>query len=348
MHRSTAGGCCLLASVLVVTALATMAAAELPEPIQPLPPIEADFGSAPVAAGGDPAFRLASDPPAYRTPEDVLATEVPPLPGPQLSEYKKSFFQKLSFTATEVLRDGDGGLGQFETELFAAFAVPAPTVEWPLLLSPTLEVTFLDGPDAVALPPRLYAAYLDLMWVPRLSERWLGILAVAPGWYSDFEGSADDAFRLTGRALVRYDWQPGRLQIVLGAVYVNRMDSPWIPAAGVIWKPNQDWNLELVFPRAKLARRIGWGLDYEHWVYLGGSFGGNDWSIQRPGNPAGPRDTLALRDWRLTLGWERKLDGGAGLAVELGYVFSRQYELASTGIEYDLDDTLLVRGIVAY
>jgi cell division topological specificity factor len=38
---------------------------------------------------------------------------------------------------------------------------------------------------------------------------------VAPGWYSDFEGTDPAWFRLTGKAIARYDWVPERLQLVL-------------------------------------------------------------------------------------------------------------------------------------
>lgn len=283
---------------------------------------------------------LASDPAEFVLPEDVLASTAP-----HLSAYKQGFFQKLSFTTTGILPDGSDGLGILETELFASFAVPAPTTNTPLVLTPTFSVDFIDQPAYAVLPSELYGLWLDLMWLPKFGSRATGILAVAPGWYSDFQDGWDDSFRLTGRALLRYDWIPDRFQLVLGTVYTNRMANRWIPAAGLIINPNPDLSMDLIFPRAKIARRTAWGLGFEHWLYLAGGFGGNDWTIIQPD---GSRDRLGLLDWRIALGWERKMHGGAGFHIEVGYVFSREIRFASQGETFRPDDTVLLRAGIAF
>jgi hypothetical protein len=313
--------------------------AQPPDSVRPLPPIDEETQLVAPARPGSAEWLFASDPSEYRSPNEVL-----PDPTSHLTSHKNGFFQKLSFTGTQVFQDGSDGLGMFETELFAAFALPAPTTETPLILMPTLETHFLSGPTYVALPPRLYTTYLDFLWLPKVGQRLQGMLSVAPSWYSDFAGD-DAGFRWTGRAIARYDWIPDQLQFVLGVLYLDRFDYEFLPVGGIIWKPNDDWDFELVFPKAKIARRLGWGPDFENWVYLGGSFGGNDWSIATPG---GVRELLIMKDWRLTLGWERKLNGGAGFSFEVGYVFQREFEFASTGAVYYPDDTLLLRGGLAF
>jgi hypothetical protein len=331
---------CWIAVWLGLLLLMGDASAQIAHPDGRLPPVEQITVEHVPFPTSEPSFLLASDPPEFRLPEDVLAA-----PEPHLSPYKQSFFQKLSFTVTGILTDGSDGLGILETELFAAFAMPAPTTQTPLILTPNLLVDFVDEPAYVALPSELYATFLDIMWLPKFGTRTLGILAVAPGWYSDFQDGSGDAFRLTGRALLRYDWQPDRLQLVVGAVYTNRMNSRWIPAGGVIFNPNPDLSMDLIFPRAKIARRTAWGLGFEHWVYLTGSFGGNDWAIAQPdGSP----DKLGYLDWRITLGWERKMNGGAGLHFEIGYVFAREIRFASTPDILNPDDTLLLRAGFAF
>jgi hypothetical protein len=334
----------LLPVVLLAAALGSPPAglAELPETIRRLPPIEAAPSLIPGAPIDPPALLLARDPAQFRAPEEVL-----PPQGPALTSHKQGFFQKLSYTGTQVFRDGSGGLGIFENEFFAAFALPAPTTDTPLVIIPALEWHLLDGPSYVDLPARLYATYLDFMWLPKVGDRLRGIVSVAPGWYSDFEGGdgGADEFRLTGRGIARYDCIPDQLQLVLGVVYLNRHHNKIIPAAGVIWKPSEDYNFELVFPKAKIARRLSWGPGFEHWVYLTGGFGGNNWSIL---GTTGDRETLIMKDWRVTLGWERKMNGGAGFLVEVGYVFQREIELPGRSVTYYPDDTLLLRGGFAF
>ena len=130
------------------------------------------------------------------------------------------------------------------------------------MIVPTLEVQFPDSPAYAELPATLYATYLDLIWLPRISPSLQGILSVGAGCYSDFAGE-DEGFRLTGRAIARYDWTPDRLQLVLGVLYINRYHTKLIPAAGVVWKPTDDLTFDLVFPQAKLARRLTLGPGFE-------------------------------------------------------------------------------------
>jgi len=321
-------------------AIAPTARAQSPEIIQRLPAIELEPATATDTSNIDPPFRLASDPPEYRSPEEIL-----PSVGPHLTANKTGFFQKLSLTGTHVFRDGSRGVGITEIEGFAAFALPAPTRKSPLVLLPTLQLSFLDAPNSPRLPAQLYATYLDFLWMPTVSERWKGMVSVAPGWYSDFEDGSDDGFRLTGRGIARYAWVPETLELILGVIYTNRLNNKVIPAAGLIWKPRDDLNYELVFPRAKIGRRLSWGMGFENWLYVAGGFGGNTWAI---GAPGGGQETLDMLDWRLTFGWERKMNGGAGARLEVGYVFGREVEFASTATEFKLNDTLLLRGVVVF
>lgn len=325
---------------LLVLLMTATSAADPPETIRRLPPIDVIPPSQIIPADDILLFLPASDPPEFRTPGDMF-----PPPQPHLQPHKKGFFQKLAFTTTAILPDGNDGLGILEMELLAAFAVPAPSPQTPLLLIPTLQVDFVDHPAEVVLPGTLYAGLIEFVWLPKLGARTLGVLAVAPGWYSDFRDGDSGAFRLTGRALARYDWQPDRVQLVLGAAYLNRVHSRWIPVGGVIWMPSADLHFELVFPQTKVARRTLWGRGFEHWIYLTGGFGGNDWAVVRPD---GSRDRLGLLDWRITAGWERRMDGGAGLHFEVGYVFSREIRFASADERFSPGDTLLLRAGIAF
>ena len=107
--------------------------------------------------------------------------------GPKLSAFKQGFFQKASLGATWLAKNGSDGLGIVESEAFVTVALPAPTTEWPILITPYVNIRSLNGPASTDLPPELYETYVDFMWVPRLSPRLLGIIAVTPSFYSDFQ-----------------------------------------------------------------------------------------------------------------------------------------------------------------
>ena len=88
-----------------------------------------------------------------------------------------------------------------------------------------------------------------------------------------------------------------------------------------------------MFPVPKLAHRIDCGPGYEDWVYVRGDYGGNTFAI----NSDPMIDRITLRDYRVLLGLERKLNGGAGFRIEVGYVMGRKIEFSSG--EAKADDT---------
>ena len=265
--------------------------------------------------------------------------------GPKLSAYKSGFFQKLSASGTWLPGMGSNQLGIVESEVFVTVALPAPTTEWPLLITPYLNVRTLDGPTTPDLPANLFEAYVDFMWVPRINDRWIGIIAVTPSVYSDFDGDHPDAFRWQGKGMARWDIVPDQLQLLFGVLYLNRENIRTLPAGGLIWKPNPDMNYELVFPRPKLAHRLRFGDTWEDWIYVAGEFGGNSFAVRRAD---GSEDMATLRDWRIMLGVERKRDGGAGQRLEFGYIFSRQVEYRSSTPDFNPDDTLMVRLVLMF
>lgn len=296
----------------------------------PPPPgwVAAEFASLAATLGSSPE----SEP---LDPGDVLTLETG-----RLASHRNGFFQKFSVTGAWLSGSGQDKLGIVETRSFVTVAVPLPTRDFPLLITPGFDVTSLDGPAWPDLPPQLYDAYLDLMWLPKLSDRWLGILSVAPGVYSDFDATQDDAIRIKGKGLVRYEWVPGRVQLLAGVLYLHRFSVNLLPAGGIVWDPDDDWHLELVFPRPQVAYRLTASTLHEDWFYVAGEFGGDTYSIRR-----GPDewDMLELLDWRIFAGLERKAPGGGSLRFEAGYVFGRDIQFASGQGDRRLTDTVLIR-----
>ena len=113
-------------------------------------------------------------------------------------------------------------MGMVEARSFLTVAVPLPSRDFPLLVTTGFDATPLDGPASPDLPAAVYDAYMDFMWLPKLADRWLGILAISPGVYSDFDDVQDNAWRFKGKALVKYDWVPNRVQVAAGILYLDR------------------------------------------------------------------------------------------------------------------------------
>ncbi len=264
----------------------------------------------------------------------------------RLPEFKAgSFFQKAEFAATYLPGDRNAtDMRQTELKLGLSFAAPLPTENHPLLISPTFETRFLDGPVGVDTPGQLYSTYVQFIWVPQITPNWSLILGVEPGLYGDFENSDDDAFRLLGRGLVRYQPYPGRLEFVAGLLYLDRDDVNILPAGGILWSPTDDLKLDIIFPAPKLSYRYYYDGQKSRWIYLAGEFGGDTWAVRRAD---GSVDRLTLRDLRASIGIETKFGGGAGWRLETGYVFGRNLEYTD-GTDISLDDTILFRAVISY
>jgi hypothetical protein len=275
------------------------------------------------------------------TPEGVIITESPPLtrrgapPG-----VKPGIVQAANLTATYLPDLANDGFQVLDLEHSITFGFPLPSRESPLLVSPGFDVHLLSGPASPNLPSALYDTYLSVRWLRKISERWMLNAAVIPGWYSDWQTGSDEALRVPAQIFGIYECTP-QLKVILGVVYLDREDVNFLPAAGLIYAPNEDTRWEIVMPRPRYYRRIRACETFEEWFSIAGEFGGGQWAIQ---DPSGANDVLSARDYRVLLGWERKsLNGGLGARVDFGYVFARTYEFESGIPDYEPGDTLFVR-----
>lgn len=327
-----------------------------------VPPEESPPGHWVQRADGPPAARLASHPdsPAelVQAPGETSPPDQPELP----PDARPGMFQKLIFDGEWLAGGGDDGFGFSGMQLRTILALPVPSRDYPLIITPGFAVHYLDGPAGWgtdraptrsvgrrwSLPPRVYDAYVQFRWMRRLGPR-LGIdLAVTPGVYSDFHQGSDDQLRITGHGAAAWTATPA-LKIVLGAAYVDRMKTDVLPVCGLIWTPHDDLKFDLVFPHPRVGRRIytfgAWSDEVQDWLYLAGEFGGGIWAIERTG---GTPDEVDYTDFRLILGIERKVIGGLDARLEVGYVFGREIRCASASPDFEPADTVMLRGGLTY
>ena len=160
-------------------------------------------------------------------------------------------------------------------------------------------------------------------------------------------GAPEDAFRVTGYGLGAYESSPGT-KWVLGAAYLNRANATILPIGGVLIERTPGIRWELVAPRPRVAWRLAGSVaeSDERWFYLAADFGGGGWSIVRPNSQQ--LDRLYYSDYRLLMGYERKLIGGLSRLYELGYVFNRKLELDQPTPQASLDNTLYLRVGLTY
>ena len=167
-------------------------------------------------------------------------------------------FQKVKFTGAYLPRFSDDSLGMTDLELDVVFGLPFLTVETPLLVTPFYAVHFMDGPDLPDVPPRLHDAAITFQNIRPINDRWLAMFDVTVGQYADDSSfDSSEAFRITGGGAGIYR-SSDQLKWVLGATYVDRINTTVLPIAGIIYTPNDDAEYRLVFPAPKLSWRLPW------------------------------------------------------------------------------------------
>lgn len=243
--------------------------------------------------------------------------------------------------STQTLPGGDQGLGITSLDLKGTLKF----ARWPFLfVSPRFGVHSLNGPTTTDLPPTLYDFSLDTTVFLPLNERWTVQAALTPSIFSDLQASKN-SFRMVGRALAFYRWS-SELQLAGGFVYLGRKDIVALPAAGLIYTPNEDVKYDVMFPKPKASYRYTHDGDRERWVYLTGDLGGGSWAVRRA---SGADDVATIRDFQLLAGIEHKQPGALNWQLEGGYVFSRKVEYLSTpGIITTLPATAVLRVVLSF
>jgi len=281
---------------------------------------------------------------AVPTAEEIDLTTDPQLP----PGAREGIFQKLFFTGTWLPQlDGDS-LGWGDLETGAVFGFPLFRRDTPLLVTTSFNAHLLDRPDGADIPHQVYDTAFEFRHLRKFGNGpWAMDVAVTLGYYSDFSSSDGDAFRVTGRGVGVYEDANGT-KWLLGVGYFNRAGASVLPIAGAIVQHSPDVKWELIFPRPRIAWRLPSavpGCD-ERWWYVGGEFSGGIWSIERPISLT--RDNITYSDYRLMVGYERKIVGGLSRRYEAGYVMGREFEFDSGAPNIKLDDTIFLRAGLIY
>jgi hypothetical protein len=269
------------------------------------------------------------DPDQFPTP---AATAAPP-------PWRLITDTKFDFTSVTGRNTGDIGIMDIELASTLNFDLPLA----PLKITPYFAVHLWNIGDANPFL-YLYDLNIEFAWRPRLAE-WLFVdFAVTPGLYTDFKNVTAQSFQMRGRALgiVAFSEQ---LQVVAGAMYVNRNQVKVLPAGGIIWNQSDATRWFLVFPQPKVSHCFGTFGGTQIWGYVAGEFGGGRWEIEIV---RGVNDSFDYTDLRVLLGLESVNAAGLRGHLEFGYVFNRKVNLSNAGADFTLPSTLMARAGFRY
>jgi hypothetical protein len=253
------------------------------------------------------------------------------------------FLQQISLEHTHLFGDHTADQLQIDrTEMAATFGVPIfYNPDTPLLITPGFAFNWFEGPiePGADLPPRTYDAYLDTAWHPQFNDFLGADLGLRTGVWTDFHAVNSDSIRILGRGLGVITLSP-KMDLHAGVWYLDRNRIKLLPAGGVHWRPNPEWDAFLVFPNPKIRKRTVNIGSSQWWWYVAGEYGGGRWTVERSIGD----DDIDYNDIRLILGLEWETQTRAHGHVEVGYVFDREI-LYDSGMPpvFQPDDTVMVR-----
>ena len=301
--------------------------------------------------------------------EHLAATDDTGLPGPESSvtpsmtqgafeapldfppsNWKELMKPNFSLTAEVQGKANDIGLASYgagvKLPTYPLFGPPPP------LVNLGFGFTTIDGPIAAELPAELFETEVGLAWMRRFNERWMLRLMAGTSFATDGHNNSSDSWQFRGGVFGIYQRNP-RWTWAFGAIALGRNDLPIVPAVGVIYQPHESLRLDLMMPRPRISCLLVDHGPRQQWGYIGAALNGTTWGVRRPDLT---QDQLTYGDFRVVLGWESTPRPQAGMpftrgrkvGVELGYVFSRDFEWESDGSTVSLDNALMLRGSVSF
>ena len=263
---------------------------------------------------------------------------------PETYEAMRRFRDATSFQYTHLPRgDKANGFVMDEIDLRMQLAFPCRFVPdngktGYFYVAPGGSLVWWNGPAGPPhISPNGFGAFLDFGVQPRFNDAFGLIAWGRVGLFSDFERITSDAFRYQGRLEGVFTASP-QMQVHAGVIYYGRSRVKMLPTLGVVWTPDDDWVLRLVFPNPKVSRRLWRGPQADWWGYVHIDYAGGSWEI----------DGLGLTDYndlRLGMGVEFASPSRIGGYFEFGGSVAR--ELYSGGHRTSLPSVLYLKtGII--
>jgi hypothetical protein len=256
-------------------------------------------------------------------PDDVRASDTETSRAPRARRKPKTQIETS-------LTDGDG-LTFGTARVSVAAMLPVNPPDRMLLVKPNFAAHSLASP--LDTPSRLYSAGINMMWLEKLNDRTMLTIAVNPALSGD-DVEFGRHLRVFAMGAVGWDWIPDALRVTAGAAWLGRRDIGVVPAAGLEWTPNDDWNVSLILPRPRVSRRLFVSETSEAWLYAAGSLNGGTFDVRRGDGSA---DELSLREFQTSVGVEltNSQIGRGFLEVGAGFGRELQFESSQDAVSFD-------------
>lgn len=265
--------------------------------------------------------------------------------GPQ--PYRFGFTPRMDYTYLPPAGTQAPGNGRFDSNEFNVELAHVQQVGpgWIFTNTPQAGVRLWNGPGTPDLPGSVYRLGWDFTLATPIVGLWSMQLDFNPSINTDFQsGLARESLNLDGNAMLFYRANP-QWMFVIGAGYWDRVDKIILPYAGVVWNPNDLWELRLLFPKSRISYFVGNIGNAAHWLYATGEYHVESYQIDQPG--ISEHQQIQIQDWRLALGL-RSDHQTYDKFIEVGFVFGRNVDFLRTTPGFTINDTLMLRAGVKF
>jgi hypothetical protein len=265
--------------------------------------------------------------------------------GPQ--PYRMGFTPKFEYTFLGPAGTQAPGNGRFQSDEFNVELAHTKLIGpgWVFTSTPQAGYRAWQGPGSPDLPGSVYRLGWDLTLATPIVGLWSMQLDFNPSINTDFQsGLAREALNLDGNAMLFYRASP-QWMLVLGAGFWDRVDKIVLPYAGVVWNPNDLWELRLLFPKSRISYFLGNIGPAAHWLYASGEYHVESYQIEQA-SVAGNQQ-VQIQDWRVAVGL-RSEHVTYDKFIEVGYVFGRNVDFKNTTPGFTINDTLMIRAGVKF
>ncbi|WP_417379256.1 hypothetical protein [Gimesia sp.] len=231
-----------------------------------------------------------------------------------------------------------GNFAVFETDVDLQYTTPTRN-GWIFTATPEFDYRGWDGPQFVSLPGAGYRFGSDLQMSTPANGLWSVQLGFTPALASDFGKSlSSHAWQFDARVVLFF--RPSDTwMFAAGAAYWDRVGDYVIPYAGVVWTPNDLWEVRAMFPKSRVSRFMGNVGDKSVWLYGTFEYDIEAFEVERAG--VNGRDQVEFKDYVMMLGI-RGDNGCMSLFLEAGGILKREADFRRGG-GFDIKDGFIAR-----